>query len=107
VLLTVLSVPRCPHAQVLIDRVRAALGARSAELALVVIDNEEGARQWGMTGSPTLLVDGVDPFAVAGLEPSVSCRLYRCAGGVPSVAELEAVIIGHRPGGQARRRPGR
>ena len=29
-----------------------------------------------MTGSPTLLADGADPFARPGLLPSLSCRLY-------------------------------
>ena len=44
--------------------------------------------------SPTLLVDGVDPFA--GGECSVACRLYRDESGravaVPSVAQLRAVL---------------
>ena len=30
-----------------------------------------------MYGSPTLLIDGVDPFAEPGQPPSMSCRLYR------------------------------
>ncbi len=34
-----------------------------------------------MTGSPTVLFDGADPFAVPGAEPSVSCRLYRGVDG--------------------------
>jgi len=34
-----------------------------------------------MHGSPTLLVDGVDPFAAPGQPPSLSCRLYRDATG--------------------------
>ncbi|MDX8141531.1 alkylmercury lyase family protein [Lentzea sp. BCCO 10_0061] len=45
-----------------------------------------------MTGSPTLLVDGVDPFAERGAVPSLSCRLFRDEHGrvrnVPSVSEL-------------------
>jgi hypothetical protein len=96
VLLTVLSVPGCPHTNLLVDRLRTALGPRPADLEVVVINDELGARRWGMTGSPTLLVDGVDPFPFAGLELSVSCRLHRSAdgsaSGVPSVAELVAVI---------------
>jgi hypothetical protein len=49
-----------------------------------------------MTGSPTLLLDGRDPFARAGQEPAISCRLYRDADGrsgpAPSVAQLRAVL---------------
>ncbi|HZE65549.1 MAG TPA: organomercurial lyase [Sporichthyaceae bacterium] len=104
-LLTVLSVPGCPNTNLLVGRVRTALGTRPADLEVVVINEEDGARRWGMTGSPTLLVGGVDPFPAAGLEPSVSCRLYRSADsslwGVPSVAELEAVFV-PRPGAPAR-----
>lgn len=35
-----------------------------------------GAGAVGMTGSPTLLFDGNDPFAREGLEPSLACGLY-------------------------------
>jgi hypothetical protein len=53
-----------------------------------------------MHGSPTVLVDGADPFAAqsgsAGEQlPSVSCRLYDNGGvleGAPSVAELRAAL---------------
>src|SRR4051794_38616882 len=95
VLLTVLCVPGCPNTNLFVERIRSALGTRRVDLEVVVINDDDCARQWGMTGSPTLLMDGADPFA-AGLEPSVSCRLYRAAdgsmAGVPSVAELEAVL---------------
>ncbi|MGQ0843056.1 MAG: alkylmercury lyase family protein [Sporichthyaceae bacterium] len=79
----------------LVARIRSALRGHVAHLDVVVIDDDSAARRWGMTGSPTLLVDGVDPFAQAGAEASVSCRLL----GMPSVAELEAVIgaTGRRP----------
>ncbi len=95
-LLTVLSVPDCPNTAVLLDRVHTALADGTADLATIVIDDAEQARRWGMTGSPTLLVDGVDPFATAGGDPSVSCRLYRTAdgavSGAPAVTDLQAVL---------------
>ncbi|MGW7379162.1 hypothetical protein [Streptomyces sp. NPDC054794] len=47
-----------------------------------VADEAEAVRR-RMTDSPTVLLDGVDPFAVPGAEPSVSCRLYRGANGRP------------------------
>ena len=94
-LLTVLSVPGCPNVEVLIDRVRAVLGDHADDLAVIVVGDDERAGAWGMTGSPTLLVDGVDPFAVAGVEASVSCRLYRgsgCVGGAPSIEDLRGAL---------------
>lgn len=50
-----------------------------------------------MTGSPTLLIDGVDPFAAPGLTAGLSCRLYTtddCGNrdAVPSRAQLLAVL---------------
>jgi hypothetical protein len=43
-----------------------------------------------MAGSPTLLIDGVDPFAMAGQAWNLSCRLYAdeagAASGAPSLA---------------------
>jgi hypothetical protein len=49
-----------------------------------------------MHGSPTLLVNGSDPFAAPGTPASVSCRLYRDqggpAGGAPSVAALREAL---------------
>ena len=51
-----------------------------------------------MHGSPTLLVDGTDPFAVPGQPPSLSCRLYRDAAGrmsgTPTVEALRRVLAG-------------
>jgi hypothetical protein len=49
-----------------------------------------------MHGSPTLLIDGADPFAAPGEPPSLPGRLYRDAAGragpVPSVEELQRVL---------------
>jgi hypothetical protein len=49
-----------------------------------------------MTSSPTILLDGVDPFAGAGAVPSVSCRIYRgsdgAAEGAPSMQDLTAAL---------------
>jgi Alkylmercury lyase len=49
-----------------------------------------------MHGSPTLLIDGVDPFAEAGQAPSMSCRLYRDENGqlsgAPSIGQLRQAI---------------
>jgi hypothetical protein len=49
-----------------------------------------------MHGSPTLLVDGTDPFAAPGEAPSLSCRLYRDAAGrtsgAPTVGALRRAL---------------
>lgn len=95
--LIVLAVPGCPNSPVLKDRLAAVLDDR-AEVSVLhqVISDEAEAARWGMHGSPTLLIDGVDPFAEPGQPPSLSCRLYRDdngeTSGAPSVSQLRQAI---------------
>ena len=88
--LTVLAVPGCPNAPVLEHRLAEALAGRPP-----VTDVAEAAR-WRMHGSPTLLVNGHDPFAEAGTSPAVACRMYRAENGgldgAPSVAALRRAL---------------
>lgn len=96
--LQVLQVPDCPNVTLLRERLNEVLGDTSAEVTVRVIADDSEAAAAGMTGSPTLLVDGVDPFAEPGRAPSVSCRLYRDAegrmSGAPSVPQLRQVLLG-------------
>ena len=75
--ITVLAVPDCPNAPVAAGRITAALAGRPASVELAEVTGEAEAARLGMTGSPAILLDGVDPFAAAGAVPSVSCRIYR------------------------------
>lgn len=85
--ITVLHVANCPGAALLQHRLDQVLvGALGAPAAWQVITSEDQAREHGMTGSPTLLVDGVDPFGHPGLQPSLSCRLYLGDDGSPGPA---------------------
>lgn len=86
----------CPNLPVARSRVHEAL--RAARVHAVVEEFEVGsleeAERLGLRGSPTIKVDGVDPFAGGG-EVSISCRLYRSEGrprGSPSVDDLVAVL---------------
>jgi hypothetical protein len=94
---TILHVIDCPNVAVLQRRLTHVLADRAdVQVELRLIDSEERAAESGMTGSPTLLVDGVDPFAIPGQQPSLSCRLYRddtgTVIGAPSLAQLHAVF---------------
>src|SRR5262245_7561508 len=100
--LKVLAVPDCPNAPVLEERLASVLHGRTdVSVSHEVITDEGGAARWGMRGSPTLLIDGTDPFAEPGQPPSVSCRLYRSddgrASGAPSEAQLRHVIEQQSP----------
>ncbi|GAD83341.1 alkylmercury lyase [Nocardia asteroides NBRC 15531] len=95
--LEILQVADCPNVPVLEERIRRAVADRPVDVEIVhrVIDNAEQAASAGMTGSPTLLVDGRDPFAVDGSVTSVSCRLYPSANGLdgaPSVSALRTAL---------------
>src|SRR5258707_8673859 len=94
--ITVLTVPDCPNGPVATGRITAALAGRPASVELVEVTGEAEAARLGMTGSPTILLDGVDPFAAARAVPSVSCRIYPgpggAADGAPSVQNLTAAL---------------
>lgn len=96
---TVLAVPGCPNAALLDERLAQVLeGRNDVSVSRQVIEDEREAARQGMHGSPTILVDGTDPFAEPGQSATVSCRLYRDsdgrAGGAPSVSQLRRVIGG-------------
>ncbi|MFE0130955.1 alkylmercury lyase family protein [Streptomyces sp. NPDC059037] len=94
--ITVLTVPDCPNAPVARERLRTALAGRAAVVVQVEVRDEAEAARWGMTGSPTVLLDGNDPFARPGAAPSVSCRIYRhedgAVDGAPAVDELRRAL---------------
>ena len=93
--LEILQVPGCPGADLLAARLDGLLAGRARVTRRVVASQPE-AERLGMTGSPTLLADGADPFARPGLLPAVSCRLYRDEHGrqvpSPSSAQLRAAL---------------
>ena len=68
----VLHVADCPGTALLLERLSTVTGV---EPETVLVRDEQAARDLGMTGSPTMLVDGVDPFA-DGAAPALACRLY-------------------------------
>ncbi|MER7178033.1 hypothetical protein ABT404_00800 [Streptomyces hyaluromycini] len=94
--ITVLTVPDCPNAPVIEERIARALDGRSADVELIEVADQERAARLGMTGSPTVLINGVDPFAMPGTLASLSCRLYRGpdgrADGAPSVTDLREAL---------------
>ena len=95
--LTLLTVPDCPHAAVFEQRLAAALADHpGAVVRRREVADEQEAATAGMRGSPTLLIDGTDPFAGPDAAPSLSCRLYRDEagrpGGAPSVQALRQAL---------------
>lgn len=95
--LTVLTVPDCPNGPVLDQRLAEVLADRpDVRVTRRVITDERVAAEAGMHGSPTLLVDGADPFADQDTPASISCRIYRdtdgSIAGAPSTAALRQAL---------------
>ena len=85
----------CPNRRVAAQR----LARLSAELGFTLVRQEvstdEQARAEGFRGSPTVLVDGRDPFAEDDAPVGLSCRLYDTPAGpagAPTVAQLREVL---------------
>lgn len=96
--LEILQVPDCPNVAPLKQRLDEVLAGHHGPVERVdrIVEDLTEATAAGMTGSPTLLVDGIDPFADPGQVPSVSCRVYRDASGeahaAPSVTALRRAL---------------
>lgn len=81
--LEVLHVPDCPNLLPLLERL-----AQVTDLPINtrMIESPADAERFGMAGSPSLLIDGQNPFAI-GAVPSLACRLS-----VPSTKQLREAI---------------
>lgn len=81
----------CPNWKMAKERVDAALatlGRTDVAVELVRVETAEEARRAGMHGSPTVLVDGEDPFAPPDASTELACR----AEGAPTVDQLLDVL---------------
>lgn len=66
-------------------------------LTVEAVESDEQARRVGFRGSPTVLVDGSDPFATGDEPVGLACRLYRTEAGpagAPTEQQLRGVVIG-------------
>ena len=92
----------CRYWKLAYERVRLTIeGLSPTDVALDYqwIDSPEMAERVGFRGSPTILVDGRDPFAT-GTEPiGMSCRVFRTEDGIqgaPSEVQLRTVFGANR-----------
>lgn len=66
-----------------------------ARVRYELIDSDETAARRGFPGSPTVLIDGVDPFAGTAEAAGLACRVYQTEtgpAGSPSVDQLRRAI---------------
>jgi hypothetical protein len=85
----------CPHWQTADDRLRQVAADRNLTVEHHLITTPAEAEEAQFRGSPTILIDGVDPFARGDDPVGLSCRLYQTPdgpAGSPTVTQLEAVL---------------
>lgn len=95
--MTVLTISGCANVGLLEEWGAQLIGDRAdVTMTRLVLGDEQDAVRVGMHGSPTLLVDGIDPFAEPDMPASMSCRRYPGGdgpgGGVPSVQALREAL---------------
>ena len=100
--LTVLQIENCQNAESLIAELQVLIRDRSdVTLNSIVIHSEEEGRRLGFHGSPTILIDGKDPFPAPEIPVGLSCRRYpggrddpETVRGFPSELQLRQVLTG-------------
>lgn len=83
-----LVVPDCPNESGALSALRFAverMGLTAQSVRTTVIASQEQAQERGFVGSPTILIDGLDPFGVPGQSPAVACRVYVTPAGLSGV----------------------
>ena len=93
-----LLVPECPNArpaEVLLRTALRAVGLASTPIRVSVIGSQRAAEQRGFVGSPTILINGRDPFVDPGRPPALACRVYPSStgpAGLPPAAQLRGAL---------------
>jgi hypothetical protein len=93
-----LVVPDCPnevHAAALLRTALDDVGLARIPITTTVIDTREDAGRRGFVGSPTILIDGEDPFAEPGRPAALACRIYRNTtgpAGIPDLLQLRQAL---------------
>jgi hypothetical protein len=83
----------CPNQDVAAELIRTAVAETgvNATIRRTIIDSPDQAQRRAFTGSPTILVNGADPFARHGALAGLCCRLYATPDGLrgaPALADL-------------------
>ena len=88
----------CPHrheADANVRQALAELGWGEFNVERIEIGTAAHAELFAFRGSPTLLIDGEDPFAEATAPVGLACRLYKTDAGTagsPTVKQLRGVL---------------
>jgi len=90
-LLVVADCPNEAPAAHLLRRALDDVGLSTTRFSTVIVTGPENAERLGFTGSPTIRIDGVDPFAEPARPPGLACRLYRTTAGLAGTPDLSTL----------------
>jgi hypothetical protein len=92
-----LVLPDCPNEAIAVELITTAVAETRvrATVTRTTIASQDQARQRGFIGSPTILLNGSDPFAPPEAPVALACRLYSTPDGlrgVPGLRELRHAL---------------
>jgi hypothetical protein len=84
----------CPNWQITHERLKQAIEGLGVKVVMQLVETPEEAAEVGFRGSPTVLIDGVDPFADPDTRAAgaLACRVYRTEDGSPTVEQLRDAL---------------
>ncbi|MDQ2738313.1 MAG: hypothetical protein M3Y35_06800 [Actinomycetota bacterium] len=94
-LLVIADCPNGTRAAALLCSALRNLGLGRVEITTTVITSPEHAERRGFTGSPTILIDGNDPFPEPDQPSALACRVYPTSsgpGGIPDLRMLREAL---------------
>lgn len=86
----------CPNWQVADERLRALADELHYRISYRKITSVDEAQEVHFIGSPTILVNGRDPFARGDELPGIACRVYDTPAGpagTPTIEQLRHALI--------------
>lgn len=88
----------CPNSQLMRDRLDEALAATGhagLRIRLRAVETDQDAQELNFPGSPTVRIDGRDPFPSSAQTAGLTCRVYPTPEGLagsPTAEQLVQVI---------------
>ena len=87
----------CPNWKVANERLQRALQLEGVETAIAYtkVESPEEAERLDFIGSPTILINGLDPYRPHEAKPGMACRVFATEDGPqgsPTVNELRSLI---------------
>lgn len=87
----------CPNWQTTHERLEEAIESLDLTVTMQLVETAEEAAEVGFRGSPSVLIDGVDPFAAPDTPAAgtLACRVYQTEDGSPTVEQLREALAGN------------